>query len=71
MTLPIPEFAAPPGAAREYLLQWDEIARQGSAIRIQESVQDRIDAIRERRDRERELERERSEAETETTRPSR
>ena len=71
VTLPIPEFAAPPGAAREYLLQWDEIARPGTAIRIQESVQDRIDAIRERRDRERELERERSEAENDTTRTSR
>ena len=71
VTLPIPVFAAPPDAAREYLLQWDEIARQGSAIRIQESVQDRIDAIRARRDRERELERERSEATNDTTRTSR
>lgn len=71
VSLPIPEFAAPPSAAREYLLQWDEIARQGSAIRIQESVQDRIDAIRARRDRERELERERSEVENDSTRTSR
>jgi hypothetical protein len=53
ITIPLPEFAAPPGAAREYMWQWNEIARQGAQAAVQETVRERLEAIRERRDRER------------------
>jgi len=52
VTIPLPTFAAPPGQ-RDYLWQWDEIARQGAQVAVQESVRERLEAIRARRDRER------------------
>jgi hypothetical protein len=57
LTLPLPSFAAAPGAARERAWQWDEISRQGAAVAVQQTVKERMEAIRERRDRERAAER--------------
>lgn len=52
LTIPLPTFEAPPGQ-REYMWQWNEIARQGAQAAVQESVRERLEAIRARRDRER------------------
>ena len=57
LTLPLPAFAAAPGAARERAWQWDEISRQGAQMAIQQTVRERMEAIRARRDRERAAER--------------
>jgi hypothetical protein len=51
--VPLPTFGAAPGAARERAWQWDEIARQSGQMAIQQTVEDRIEAIRARRDAER------------------
>lgn len=51
--LPLPEFGAPNAAARERAWQWDEIARQGTSVAVQQTVRERMEAIRARRDRER------------------
>lgn len=53
IALPLPVFAAPPGAARDRAWQWEELARQGQAVRVQQTVRDRMEAIRARRDAER------------------
>jgi len=53
LTLPLPAFGAAPGAARERAWQWDEITRQGAQVAIQQTVRERMEAIRARRDRER------------------
>ena len=53
LTLPLPSFGPAPGAARERALQWDEITRQGAQVAIQQTVRERMEAIRIRRDRER------------------
>lgn len=53
LTLPLPVFGAAPGAAREREWQWDEIARQGASVALQQTVRERMEAIRARRDRER------------------
>ncbi|HSH76733.1 MAG TPA: hypothetical protein VLA09_13680 [Longimicrobiales bacterium] len=53
ITIPLPfAFDAPPGQ-RDYMWQWNEISRQGARAAVQETVRDRLEAIRERRDRER------------------
>ncbi|HUF75327.1 MAG TPA: hypothetical protein VMM35_03575 [Longimicrobiales bacterium] len=56
LTLPLPQFEAPYGQ-REYMWQWNEIARQGARAAVQETVRDRMEAIRARRDAERARER--------------
>jgi hypothetical protein len=53
LTLPLPVFGAAPGAARERAWQWDEISRQGNSVAVQQTVRERMEAIRARRDRER------------------
>jgi hypothetical protein len=53
----LPSFGAAPGAARERAWVWDEIARQGASVAVQQTVRERMEAIRERRDRERAAER--------------
>jgi hypothetical protein len=53
LTLPLPVFGAAPGAARERAWQWDEIRRQSATMVIQQTVRERMEAIRVRRDRER------------------
>lgn len=54
LTLPLPSFAPPPGSeARERAWQWDEITRQGRSMAIQQTVRERMEAIRARRDAER------------------
>lgn len=55
--LPLPQFGAAPGAARERAWQWDEIARQGNQVGVQQTVRERMEAIRARRDAERAAER--------------
>jgi hypothetical protein len=61
LVLPLPVFGAAPGAARERAWQWDEIARQGASVAVQQTVRERMEAIRARRDRER------AEAQADTT----
>jgi hypothetical protein len=57
LTIPLPfAFEAPPGQ-RDFMWQWNEIARQGAQAAVQESVRERMEAIRARRDQERERER--------------
>lgn len=54
LALPLPSFAPPPGSeARERAWQWDEIARQGRSVAVQQTVRERMEAIRARRDAER------------------
>lgn len=53
LTLPLPVFGAAPGAARERAWQWEEIRRQGASVAVQQTVRERMEAIRARRDRER------------------
>jgi hypothetical protein len=65
ITIPLPfAFDAPPGQ-RDYMWQWNEIARQGAQAAVQETVRERLEAIRARRDRER------AEAQGDTTGTSR
>ena len=56
LTIPLPQFEAPYGQ-REYMWKWNEIARQGAQAAVQETVRDRMEAIRARRDAERARER--------------
>ena len=51
--LPLPQFGTSSAAARERAWEWDEIARQGTSVAVQQTVRDRMEAIRVRRDRER------------------
>lgn len=51
--LPMPQFGAAPGAARERAWQWGEIARQSGQVAVQQTVRERMEAIRARRDAER------------------
>ncbi|MGH7554759.1 MAG: hypothetical protein ACREMQ_17300, partial [Longimicrobiales bacterium] len=57
ITLPLPiQFAAPPGRRDEVnaaIRNWNEIQAQRASAEIDESVQDRIKAIRERKEAER------------------
>jgi hypothetical protein len=53
LTLPLPTFAAAPGAARERAWQLGELARQQNSMAVQQTVKERMEAIRARRDRER------------------
>lgn len=53
IAIPIPSFAAPAGPDRDYLRQFDEMARQSANAQTQQTVRERLEAIRERRDRER------------------
>jgi hypothetical protein len=57
LAIPLPSFAPPPGPARDRAWQWSEIARQGNAMAVQQTVRDRMEAIRARRDAERAAER--------------
>jgi len=54
VTIPLPFSFQPPPEQREYMWQWNEIARQGAQAAVQQSVRERMEAIRARRDRERE-----------------
>lgn len=56
LTLPLPQFAAPYGQ-REFMREWNEIARQGAQGVVNETVRERMEAIRARRDAERARER--------------
>ena len=56
LTIPLPQFEAPYGQ-RDYMWQWNEIARQGAQAAVQESARERMEAIRARRDAERARER--------------
>lgn len=56
LTIPLPTFDAPYGQ-RDFMWQWNEIARQGAQAAVQETVRERMEAIRARRDQERERER--------------
>ncbi len=53
IAIPIPSFSPPPGQDRDYLRQFDEMARQSANAQTQQTVRERLEAIRERRDRER------------------
>ena len=53
LTIPLPFTFEPPPGQREYMWQWNEIARQGAQAAVQETVRERLEAIRARRDRER------------------
>lgn len=53
LALPLPVFAAPPGPARERALVDAELARQQGQMAVQQTVRERMEAIRARRDRER------------------
>lgn len=53
LTIPLPFTFEPPPGQRDYLWQWNEIARQGAQAAVQETVRERLEAIRARRDRER------------------
>jgi len=55
--IPMPTFAAPPGAARDALWRYGEVARQGQTMAVQQTVRERMQAIRARRDAERARER--------------
>jgi hypothetical protein len=53
VTIPLPfAFDAPPGQ-RDYMERWNEMARQGANAQVQQTVRDRMEAIRARRDKER------------------
>jgi hypothetical protein len=56
LAIPMPTFDAPYGQ-RGYMWEWNEIARQGAQGIVQESVRERLEAIRARRDQERARER--------------
>jgi len=53
LTLPLPSFGTAPGAARERAWQLGELARQQNSMAVQQTVKERMEAIRARRDRER------------------
>ncbi|HET9949525.1 MAG TPA: hypothetical protein VFQ22_11430 [Longimicrobiales bacterium] len=53
LTIPLPFTFQPPPGQRAYLQQYNEIARQGAQGEIRQTVRDRMEAIRARRDRER------------------
>ena len=55
--IPVPVFAAPPGAARDAQWRYAEVARQGQSVAVQQTVRERMEAIRARRDAERARER--------------
>lgn len=52
-SVPLPSFAPPPGAARDRAWQWSELQRQGNSVAVQQTVRERMEAIRARRDAER------------------
>ncbi|MBI4544542.1 MAG: hypothetical protein HY703_05045, partial [Gemmatimonadetes bacterium] len=57
ITLPAPSFGAPPGRRDEIndrLREWGEIQQQSDQARIRDRFDERVKAIRERKDRERE-----------------
>jgi hypothetical protein len=56
LAIPLPTFEAPYGQ-RDFMWQWNEIARQGAQAAVQETVRERMEAIRARRDQERARER--------------
>ena len=56
VTIPLPAFDAPYGQ-RDYMRTWNEMARQGAQAAVQQSVRERMEAIRARRDAERARER--------------
>ncbi|HET9948580.1 MAG TPA: hypothetical protein VFQ22_06640 [Longimicrobiales bacterium] len=56
-SIPFPFTFQPPPGQREYLQQYNEIARQGAQGQIRQTVRDRMEAIRARRDAERARER--------------
>ena len=55
--VPMPSFAPQPGAARETAWRYAEVARQGQSAAVQQTVRERMEAIRARRDAERAAER--------------
>ena len=55
--IPVPQFAPPPGAARDAAWRYGEVARQGQTMAVQQTVRERMQAIRARRDAERARER--------------
>jgi hypothetical protein len=57
VTIPLPTFGTAPGAARERAWELGELARQQSSMAVQQTVKERMEAIRARRDRERAAER--------------
>jgi hypothetical protein len=57
LTLPLPSFGTSSIEARDRALQFNEIARQSGQVAIQQTVRERMEAIRARRDRERAAER--------------
>jgi hypothetical protein len=65
LAIPFPLAFDAPYGQRDFMWQWDEIARQGAQAAVQETVRERLEAIRARRDRERE--RERAAAQPDTT----
>lgn len=64
LAIPFPLAFDAPYGQRDFMWQWDEIARQGAQAAVQESVRERLEAIRARRDRERERERAAAQADT-------
>jgi hypothetical protein len=68
--VPMPSFAPPPGAARETAWRYAEVARQGQSAAVQQTVRERMEAIRARRDAERAAERARTQ-QTDSTATSR
>lgn len=62
LAIPFPFAFDAPYGQRDYMWQWDEISRQGAQAAVQETVRERLEAIRARRDQERERERERARA---------
>jgi hypothetical protein len=53
LSIPLPMTFEAPAGQRDYMRQFEEIARQGANARVQATLRDRQEAIRERRDRER------------------
>jgi hypothetical protein len=66
--IPVPVFAAPPGAARDAQSRYSELARQGQTQVIQGTVRERMQAIRARRDAERARERATQQGDTSSVR---
>ena len=62
--IPMPTFAPPPGAARETAWRYSELARQSQSMQVQQTVRERMEAIRARRDAERARERALQQADT-------
>ncbi len=57
LTIPLPFAFDAPYGQRDFMWQWNEIARQGAQAAVQETVRERLEAIRARRDAERARER--------------